>query len=238
MQNKGRLFQRSVCNLSGVSLPKLKNGYARDDQLAKVQAAAERIKAAPIYVLDNENNLDVICAWVRMQALKFGVKCVMIDYIQQISTGDPKVDSFGNTKMTVISSRLKKLIGELGIPFLVLSQLSRGSDKENRIPTMADLRDSGSLEQDAFQVLLTYRHKKWTFDHERKYAYRAQWLDLAKYQDGETACVEFQFHAPYFKFIEAEFGMFDDLEVNPPPLPRGGQVDRGQRTEDGALPDF
>jgi len=238
MQNKGRLFQRSLCNIAGVSLPKLKHGFARDDQLAKVHAAAERIKKAPIYVLDNENNLDVICAWIRMQVLKNGVKCVMIDYIQQISTGDPKVDSFGNTKMTVISSRLKKLLGELGIPFLVLSQLSRNADKEDRVPTMADLRDSGSLEQDAFQVLLTYRHKKWTRELEENYKYRAQWLDLAKYQDGETATVEFQFHAPYFKFLEAEAGLFNDVVCDPPPLPGKG---RGQGSAcgdqgTGALP--
>ena len=240
MQKKSRLFQRSLCNIAGVSLPKLKHGFARDDQLAKIHEAAERIKKAPIYVLDNENNLDVICAWIRMQVLKHGVQCVMIDFIQQISTGDPKVDSFGNTKMTVISSRLKNLCGELGIPFLVLSQLSRNADKEDRVPTMADLRDSGSLEQDAFQVLLTYRHKKWTRELEQKYSYRAQWLDLAKYQDGATGTVEFQFHGPYFKFLEAEVGLFDDLEGRPPPLPgkpggRGQEPGGGGQT-DGALP--
>jgi replicative DNA helicase len=246
MQTKGRLFQRLVVWLAGVSLPKLKGGYARKDQLAKMQEAADRLKKAPIHVLDTENNLDVICAWIRMQVLKFGVKCVAIDYIQQIMTGDMRTDSSNNinARLTLVSAKLKKLQGELGIPFLVLTQLSRNADKEDRIPTLSDLRDSGSLEQDAFQVLLTYRNKQWSFDMEQDYHYRAQWIDLAKYQDGETGSVEFQFYAPYFSFKEAPAGLFDGLPNSMPPKVEYGKghgtAEGVRRPEEhtGALPEI
>jgi replicative DNA helicase len=245
MQNRGRLFQRMVCSRAGVSLPKLKGGYARDSQLRAVRDAAERIKKAPVYVLDSENNLDVMCAWIRTQVLKHGVKYVAIDYIGLIMTGDTKVDAFPVLRLTIVSARLKNLQGELGIPFLVLSQLSRNSDKEERVPTMSDLRDSGSLEQDAFQVLLAYRNKKWTFELEEQYSYRAQWLDLAKYQDGETAAVEFQFYGPYFSYKEAPQGLFDGLPHDLPPKVEYGhggndpidRTDSGQRGG-GVLPDL
>lgn len=242
MQTKGRLFQRLVCMIAGVSLPKLKGGYARKDQLAKVRDAAERLRRAPVYVLDTENNLDVICAWIRMQVLKYGVKCVAIDYIQQIMTGDFKTDGSNNinARLTLVSARLKKLQGELGIPFLVLTQLSRNADKDDRIPTLSDLRDSGSLEQDAFQVLLTYRNKKWNDYLEHDYHYRAQWIDLAKYQDGETGSVEFQFYAPYFSFHEAPAGCFDGLpNVLPPKVEygKGAEAHRHIGAESGRQED-
>ena len=99
-----------------------------------------------------------------------------------------------------MSRMLKGLANELKIPIVLLSQLNRNSDTGDRKPRLADLRGSGTLEQDASVVILSY-HDKDEPDKENG-AIRPQWLDVAKNQDGETGEISYWFKANYFKFEE------------------------------------
>jgi replicative DNA helicase len=107
-----------------------------------------------------------------------------------------------NQEITYVSGMFKGLANELKIPIVLLSQLNRDSDKGERIPRLADLRGSGSLEQDASVVILLY-HDKDELDQEGG-AKRPQWVDVAKNQDGETGEIPFWFRANYFRFDETD----------------------------------
>jgi replicative DNA helicase len=200
---KARLLQRAASRTAGVSLPKIKKGYVkhRSKQWDSIAEEARRMKTWPMYINDKDRNLSAICTWIRMVVIKHKVRAVSIDYIQQVMTGG-KIDSEENMRITVVSGALKALANELGIAIIALSQLSRGSDKDKRTPTMADLRGSGSLEQDAQWIWMLYKDK----DVEESKTLRPVWIDIAKSQDGETGGFPFWMYPNYFSFEPAQPG--------------------------------
>lgn len=200
---KPRLLQRATCRGAGVSLPKIKKGNVKygSRQWDAIAEQSRLIKTWPMFINDYDRNLMKICTWIRMVVMKHGVRCVTIDYIQQIRTG-ARIDADENMRITEVSGTLKELANQLDISIIVLSQLNRGADKDKRIPTMADLRGSGSLEQDAQWIWLLYKDK----DTEEAPTLRPTWIEIAKTQDGETCGFPFWFYANYFKFVPAEIG--------------------------------
>ena len=197
--NRERLLARAVCRKAGVSMPKLKNGYARQDQIAAVKEAAELIAGYPMWINDTDRELRAICSWARMMKMQNNIGLLTIDYVQQIQVSDGKRGWNENAEITHVSQAIKGLVGELGIPVLLLSQLNRDADRGDRIPKLSDLRGSGSLEQDASVVIFSYKDK----EGEEINGRTPQWLDIAKHQDGETGALEFWFRRNYFRFDEA-----------------------------------
>ena len=179
-----RLMQRAASRAAGVSLPKIKKGFVKygSKQWDSLAEAAPVMKDWPMYINDSDRNLNAICTWIRMMVIKHGVQVVTVDYIQQVMTGS-KIDGDENMRITVVSGTLKALANELDIAIVALSQLNRGSDKDNRTPTMADLRGSGSLEQDAQWIWMLYKDK----DTAESKTLRPVWSDIVKQQDGEQA---------------------------------------------------
>jgi replicative DNA helicase len=213
------LLQRASCRLSGVSLPKLKFGFARKDQLAGFEAAAEKVAKLPMYITDTERDIRGISSWVREKHMKHGIGLITLDFVQLVDACEMGRAGWDKVqKVSFVSSALKALSLELKVPMLVLSQLSRAIEKDggsgkkgagDRLPLMSDLRDSGSLEQDAHKILFLYqdqtRHKSMEESQPgatRKL--RPVWFDLLKHKDGETARLPFWFYAPYFMFSETE----------------------------------
>jgi replicative DNA helicase len=196
-----RLIARTTSRRAGVSLPKLNAGFAGENQLAKVTEAGELIGDYPMYITDELHDVNAICTWVRAMKIKHDIQLFTLDYVQQVGvTGRSTQYMNENQTLTQVSRKFKRLALELKIPIILLSQLNRGSDHEDRIPTLSDLRGSGSLEQDANMVILLYHDKK-EEDREGK---RPQWMDVAKNQDGPTGTLPFWFWANYFRFDEAE----------------------------------
>lgn len=195
-----RLMARTTARRGGVSLPKLNAGYAGDSQIAKVTEAGEFISEYPMYITDELFDVNAICNWVRAMKIKHDIKLFTLDYVQQVEVlGRAGSYLNENQVLTQVSRKFKRLALELKIPIILLSQLNRNSDNDDRIPTLSDLRGSGSLEQDANMVILLYRDKTAGDNH----GHRPQWMDIAKNQDGKTRALPFWFWANYFRYDEA-----------------------------------
>lgn len=198
--NRRRLLARALCRKAGVSLPKLNAGYAGESQLAQIEEAAAVIAHYPMFINDTDSDIAAICTWARAQKLKNDIQLLTIDYVQQVQVSESKTGWDDNRRLTYVSSRLKALWQELDIPIIVLSQLSRITDKgRERTPVLSDLRGSGSLEQDAYAVFLLYKDRSAQETKQK----RAIWADLAKQQDGETGTLPFWMRPHYFLFEEA-----------------------------------
>lgn len=206
-----RLMARTTARRAGVSLPKLNAGWAGDSQIAKVEETSGLIEELPMYLTDELHDINAICTWVRAMKVKHDIQLFTLDYVQQVGLCGKDAQYMNeNQVLTNVSRRFKRLALELKIPIVLLSQLNRGSDKDDRIPTLSDLRGSGSLEQDANMVILLYRDKNALdqTDEDRKSEEpeykRPQWMDIAKNQDGKSGItIPFWFKAHYFRFDEA-----------------------------------
>lgn len=196
-----RLMARTTARKAGVSLPKLNAGYAGDSQISAADEAGAVLGEYPMHIADDLNEVNAICTWVEALKIKHNIQLFTLDYVQQVVIAG-KAGAFWseNDRITYISRRFKRMALELKIPVLILSQLNRGSDKDDRIPQLSDMRGSGSLEQDAQVAILLY-HDKDLSDLDGK---RPQWMDVAKNQDGATGTIPCWFWANYFRYDEAE----------------------------------
>jgi replicative DNA helicase len=151
---------RMLSALSGVDLTRILTGYIRDNELPAITEALTVMNGLPISIDDGRNrSIQEIRSLSRRERAKHGaIGLVMVDYIQLMRGTLDRRGITRNEEMTDISRRLKALAGELGVPLLVLSQLNRGAEgRSDPRPRLADLRESGALEQDADMVCFLHR---------------------------------------------------------------------------------
>lgn len=210
------VISRGICRRAGVSLAKLKAGFAREDQLAEVDTAAQVLGGYPMYLTNRHRDIATICAWARTQKIRNGIRLLTVDFAQQVQASAMGMRGVGdaNARLTLVCSMLKALSFELDIPVLLLSQLSRAIEKEGRDPQLSDLRDSGSLEQDAAKVWFLYQDRdvhQLMEDLQEGSTSRLRpiWLDQMKNQNGETGKIPLWQYARYFRFEEAQEGFGD-----------------------------
>ena len=147
------------CKLTTFEINSIMTGKDTDyTRKSRLETAYEQLAQAPIYMDDTDPSLDSICAKVRKARRKYpDLGMVVIDYIGLIRNSGNKSYNRQN-EVSDISRSLKLLANETQVPMLVLSQMSRGVEtRTNHTPVLADLRDSGSLEQDADMVFFIYR---------------------------------------------------------------------------------
>jgi len=140
-----------------------------------------------------------IRAKVRRLASRHGLGIVFVDYMQLLRMPDGRAYENRNLEISAISAGLKDLAKELDIPIVVLSQLSRDSVKANRRPQLHDLRDSGSIEQDADLVILM--HRPGSADGQYQHGEEAE-LIVAKQRNGAVGVVPLYFIADQMRFAE------------------------------------
>jgi len=188
------LIQRLVHIEAGIS-----KDDARDN-IDEISAAASRIADAPLFI-DDRSGLSVqqITAAARRMKQQHKIKMLVIDYLQLIrSTRDR---GSRNDEVTEISSGCKTLAKELNIPVILVSQLSRSADKDARPPKLSDLRDSGSIEQDADVVLFLWRDPEYKMNDE-DLAIPVK-LSVDKNRDGLSGVkIPMVFHRDLTKFDE------------------------------------
>ena len=205
--NRRRLLKRSLALQGGVSLAKLQAGFAGKKNLDSVREAAAVLEKLPIYISDSNRDLRSICTWVRAEKMRHDIKMVTIDYVQQITVSHgTRWDQ--NRIVGYVSQTLKALMLELGMPLILLSQLKRFGDKD-RPPVLTDLRDSGTLEQDANKVIFLHKDVKAAEELENK-SRRPMWFECAKNQDGAIGSLEFWFRPPYFRYDPANENWAND----------------------------
>ena len=191
---KDQVVDRLISAQANVDLWKLRTGRlsseGKDNDFLRIQQALGVLSEAPIYIDDaaTSNILQMRAMARRLQAAK-GLGLIIIDYLQLI---DPRNPAMGSVQqMTEISRSLKALARELNTPVLAISQLSRAVEQRSpQIPRLSDLRESGSIEQDADVVLFIYRE-----DHYRPESLKENIADIiiAKHRNGPVGKVELYF---------------------------------------------
>lgn len=194
--SKSSLVQRLISAYSGVDSHKLRTGgFSQDDLVNRIRPACEALERAPLYI-DDSPALSVTALRARARRMKqrYGIRCIVIDYLQLLTSPGQGRES-RQVEVSAISRGIKALARELEVPVICLAQLNRGSEqREGNRPRMSDLRESGSIEQDADVVLLLHREAyyhlsdpAWMEENEEK-ANEAE-LIIAKQRNGPTGIV-------------------------------------------------
>lgn len=185
---------RLLSQESNVHMQKVRSGMLRVSDIQKLQDAASRWFNAPFYVVDTPNmRLLELRAMARRMVTNHEVKIIFIDYIGLITTEDSSRPVYD--QVSEISKALKALARELAIPIVALCQVARSAEGEE--PNLAQLRGSGSIEQDADVVMFLHRDR---LKEEGIEAQDAK-LILAKQRNGATGEIPILFLPPYSKFV-------------------------------------
>lgn len=192
-----QIGQRLLSQESRISGSKIRSGMLKMDDFQRLQEAASRCYDAPLFVADTPNMkmLD-LRAMARKMCQQHQIKIIFIDYIGLITSENYNANVPRHEQVSEISRSLKSLARELKIPIVALSQVSR--DSEGKEPTLANLRDSGSIEQDADVVMFIHRERK-SSDDDGSGAIEAKVL-LAKQRNGPIGNVDLIFLPQYAKF--------------------------------------
>ena len=184
-----QLIHRLFSLESRVSSSKIRSGNLQLADFQKIQDAAGRLYEAPLYIVDMPNmKLLDLRAMARQLCLQEGVKIIFIDYLGLIASENNAIPR--HERFAEISQSLKSLARELNIPVIALSQVGR--DAEGTAPTLANLRESGAIEQDADVVMFLHREKRESPDTE---------LIVAKQRNGPVATVNLEFISECTRFV-------------------------------------
>ncbi|MCD6221475.1 replicative DNA helicase [bacterium] len=196
--SKEQLVQRILCCEAKINSKKLREGILSDKEIAKLLLAAGQLEKAPIFV-DDTPSLTVFELRARARRLKAkeDIKLIIIDYLQ-LMKGTRRTEN-RQQEITEISASLKSLARELNVPVIAISQLSRATEqRENKKPHLSDLRESGSIEQDADLVLFLYREDYYNKDDPDIQGISE--IIIAKQRNGPTGSVNLTFIKEFTRF--------------------------------------
>ncbi|MCH8345117.1 MAG: DnaB-like helicase C-terminal domain-containing protein [Planctomycetes bacterium] len=188
--SKHHLVERLLASRSGLELHRLRRMMLGKEHYSRLFAACGDLQDAPIYVDDMAaSTLLQIRARARRMVAKFAVKAIFIDYIQLITVG-ARVES-RQVEVSEISRGLKALARELNLPVICMSQLNRAPEqREGHRPRLSDLRESGSLEQDADVVALLHREDYYHLGEKDYDPKCTADLIIAKQRNGPTGAIK------------------------------------------------
>jgi replicative DNA helicase len=200
------LIDRIVSSHSGVDSWKLKTGNnLTEEELQLVIEKAQEISEAPIFIDDQAgNNVLKMRSTARRLKSEHGLGLIIVDYLQLMSP-TKNYDSMVN-QISEISRSLKQLARELDVPVIALSQLSRAVESRGGEPRLSDLRDSGSIEQDADIVMFIHSEDAYKPKEERT---NIKKIIVAKHRNGATGEVELLFDGNKTTFVTIEKNSFD-----------------------------
>lgn len=183
---------RMACSRAEVDSRDAKAGKLLPAEVERLTDACNKIANSPIHICDKSGlTVSQLSSRARRMALRYKIKILIVDYIQLMGT---KLKGTRNDQITEISNGLKGLARDLNIPVIVLSQLNRAIEKEDREPRMSDLRDSGSIEQDA--DIIVFLSPKEAIDSQSKYVDAL----VAKHRGGPVGKITLKFNAPLTRF--------------------------------------
>lgn len=198
--SREQVVDRLIAAEAGIPLWKLRTGRLTDDiEFEMIQEALDRLSKAPLFIDDTPSpNILEMRSMARRLQIEHGLSLLVVDYLQLIQ---PRTNSENMVQqITEISRGLKSLSRELNTPVLALSQLSRAVDqREVKIPRLSDLRDSGSIEQDADVVLFIYRKDRDRLDVPLEEQNMAEIL-ISKHRNGPLGTVKLKFDAEKVSF--------------------------------------
>lgn len=209
----GQLVQRMLCAEGNIDSQRLRTGKLEQEDWSKLTMAMGSLSHAGIYIDDSPGiRVTDIRSKCRRLKQEHGLGMIIIDYLQLIQGSEHSREN-RQQEVSEISRSLKSLARELEVPLIALSQLSRGVEsRQDKRPMMSDLRESGSIEQDADIVGFLYRDDYYDSESEQQNIE----IILAKQRNGPTGTVELAFVKEYNKFVDLDFRYGES--TMPPPV--------------------
>jgi replicative DNA helicase len=236
-----QLSMRLLAEVSGVSSDRIRKGEIDAAEFGRIRDAALEIQESPLYI-DATGGLSIakLTARARRQKRTTGLDLIVVDYLQLVTTGGPV--SMGNRvqEVSTITQALKALAKDLGVPVLALSQLSRNvENREDKRPQLSDLRESGSIEQDADAVMFVFResyylgrsepksgtpeHMTWQEEMDRVHGLAE--VIIGKQRHGPIGTVRLSFNEDLTKFgnlaREGRYEVYESRRPSRPPPAAG-----------------
>ena len=199
--SKEQLVQRMLCSEATIDSQRLRIGELEERDWTKLISAADRLSSAPIYI-DDTPGITVMEMRSKARRLKIehDLQLIIIDYLQLMQGSSNKGGDNRQQEISEISRSLKALARELNVPVIALSQLSRSVEsRQIKKPMLSDLRESGSLEQDADIVSFLYREDYYNPETENK---NITDIIIAKHRNGPVDTVQLFFHKQFTKFCD------------------------------------
>ncbi len=199
-----QIVQRLVFSRAKFALSQLSRGYTpTKHDLQRIKRASVEIGTSKLFIDDTAGiSINELRAKARRKKRDEGLQFIAIDYLQLMKSRTKQAENSREREIAEISAGIKGLAKELGIPIMILAQLNRGPEsRTGNVPRMSDLRESGSIEQDADMVGLLFRTEYYAQDAEQKEAEAGKAeLVMAKNRNGETGHVPLTFVAEYMRF--------------------------------------
>ncbi len=201
--SKEQLTDRMLASRLAVDAWKLQKGKLDDSDFQKMGMIMDELSQAPIFIDDTVgSSMPELRAKARRLQMEHGLDFIIVDYLQLMSTGNNAFAANRVQEISEISRSLKALARELHVPILALSQLSRAVEMRNpKIPQLADLRESGAIEQDADVVLMLYREDYYEEDTDRE---GITDIFIRKHRNGPTGHVELRFDKKQMRFYDID----------------------------------
>jgi replicative DNA helicase len=198
--SKAEVTQRLMCSEAKVESQRLRTGKLGADDWPRLTAACDRLAKAPIYVDDQGSitMMEIRSKARRLKSREPSLGLIVVDYLQLMTSGS-NVESRVQ-EVSQISRALKVLARDLDVPILAMSQLSRAVEqRHDKRPILSDLRESGSIEQDADLVMFIYRDEYYNDESDQQGIAE---VHLAKHRNGPTDTVKLSFLKRYAKFAD------------------------------------
>ena len=201
--SKDQLIDRLLSSQSGVDSWKLRTGNLSDEDFPKIGYAMGVLSEAPIFIDDSAGaNVMEVRAKARRLQMEHGLGLIVIDYLQLMEGRSRSGEANRVQEISEISRSLKGLARELNVPVIALSQLSRAVEhRDNKRPQLSDLRESGSIEQDADVVMFMYRDEYYNPESDKKGITE---ILIKKHRNGPTGMMELFFNPAQMRFSNLE----------------------------------
>ncbi|PJC36726.1 replicative DNA helicase [Candidatus Peregrinibacteria bacterium CG_4_9_14_0_2_um_filter_53_11] len=204
--SKEQLVERMFCALLGVDSWKLRTGKLSDEDFARIGSVMDDLNQTKIFIDDSPvNGIIELRTKARRLKAEHGLDILLIDYLQMMSISSKGGSFYSQNRVQEISEitrALKNLGRELHIPVIALSQLSRAVEsRPNKVPVLSDLRESGSIEQDADVVMMIYREDYYEEDSDRK---GVTDIFIRKHRNGPTGHIELMFERSKMRFFDID----------------------------------
>ena len=197
------LVIRMLCSRARVNLRSLHGGFPSERDHHQLTSVASQLMKAPIYIDDSAGlTVNQVRARARRMKQQYGIRLLVIDYMQLMRAPSRRAESSRQAEVADISAGIKALAKELSIPIIVLSQLNRQPEsRDEGKPRLADLRESGAIEQDADVVGLLLRPEVYEDDEDKREKLKGEAnLVIAKQRNGPTGDVDLTFRGEFTRF--------------------------------------
>src|SRR5204862_5970084 len=198
--SKSEVTQRLMCSEAKVESQRLRTGKLAPDDWPRLTAACDKLMKAPIYVDDTSSvtMMEIRSKSRRLKSREPTLGLIIVDYLQLMTSGGTAENRV--QEVSQISRNLKVLARDLDVPILAMSQLSRAVEqRHDKRPILSDLRESGSIEQDADLVMFVYRDEYYNEETDQQGLAE---IILAKHRTGPTGTQKLSFLKRYAKFAD------------------------------------